>query len=546
MLKTKIIETTPYNDQKPGTSGLRKKTSVFASGNYLENYIEAVFETLAESSGKTLVLGGDGRYFNAEAIQVIIKMAAARGFARVLVGQNGILSTPAASCVIRKRGAFAGIVLSASHNPGGPEGDFGVKLNLANGGPAPESVTNAIYEASKKITSFAIADAPDVETARLGTTLVGNTMVEVFDPIEDYEELLSEIFDFGAIAALFKKPGFKMRYDALNAVTGPYAKRILEGALGAPEGTVVNAVPLPDFGGLHPDPNPLYARDLIEKLSDPELGYTFGAASDGDGDRNMIVGRGQFVSPSDSLAVITANARLIPAYKDGIAGVARSMPTSCAVDLVAADLGIPCYETPTGWKFFGNLLDAGKVTICGEESSGTGADHVREKDGLWAVLCWLSIMAATGKSAEELLYKHWEKYGRNFYSRHDYENISKDAGERIMETLRRKIGTLAHKSVDGLLIEKADEFSYKDPVDGSTASRQGIRIFFERGSRIVFRLSGTGTVGATLRVYLERYDNDASLYRADVQSVLLPLITAAQTLAEIEKISGRQAPSVIS
>lgn len=547
----RVFETQPFDDQKPGTSGLRKKVARFSLPNYLENYVQSVFTVVGDCCGKVLVLGGDGRYYNDVAIQVILKMAAAAGFARVLVGQNGILSTPAASAVIRKHKADGGIILSASHNPGGPKGDFGIKYNLANGGPANETFTDAIFKVSQKITHYAIEDVPDLDISQLGKQTLGQTVIEVIDPVADYAELLKSLFDFECIKKLFARPDFKMRYDALNAVTGPYAKRILEGMLGAPEGTVVDGTPLPDFGGRHPDPNPVYAADLIRALSTPSLNLTFGAASDGDGDRNMIVGRNLFISPSDSLALIVAHARLIPAYEKGLAGVARSMPTSQAVDRVAASLGISCYETPTGWKFFGNLLDAGKATICGEESSGTGGNHVREKDGLWAVLCWLSILAETGKPAETLVREHWARFGRNVYSRHDYEGIELTAGQTLMARLRDIAPTLAGKSftVTGsheMVIDKADDFTYHDPVDGSVSEHQGIRVFLKDGSRIVFRLSGTGTVGATLRVYLERYTDNPAHYEQDVQTTLKPLIELADQVAHIREITGRIAPDVIS
>ncbi len=547
----RIFETTPFDDQKPGTSGLRKKVTRFSLPNYLENYVQSLFTVIGDCKGKTLVLGGDGRYFNAQAIRTILKMASAAGYARVLVGQNGILSTPAASAVIRTRKADGGIILSASHNPGGPNGDFGIKYNLANGGPANETFTNAVFEVSKKLTQYAIEEADAPNLSQIGVSKLGDTLIEVIDPISDYENLLASLFDFDAIRKLFANPEFHMRYDALNAVTGPYAKRILEKTLGAPAGTVVNGTPLEDFGGRHPDPNPVYAKDLIDALSDATLNLSFGAASDGDGDRNMIVGRNLFVSPSDSLALIVANATKIPAYAKGLAGVARSMPTSRAVDRVAAELGISCYETPTGWKFFGNLLDAGKATICGEESAGTGGNHVREKDGLWAVLCWLNILAVTGKPAETLVREHWAHFGRNVYSRHDYEGIDLAAGNTLMENLRKIAPTLAGQSFSTpsgftFTVEASDDFTYHDPVDQSTSAHQGIRILLSGDSRIVFRLSGTGTVGATLRVYLERYTNDATLYEVPVQETLKPLIELAELLAHIREITGRDAPNVIS
>ena len=545
-MQINIVSTTPFAGQKPGTSGLRKKVSVFSQPGYLENFVQAIFDNLEGVQGKTLVLGGDGRYFNDVAIQTILRMAAAAGFGRVLVGQNGILSTPAASAVIRKHGAFGGIVLSASHNPGGPDGDFGIKYNLANGGPANEIFTDAVYRRSEQIAEYRIVDAAAVDLARLGESQIGEMVVQVIDPVADYAELLESLFDFAGIARLLARPDFRMRFDAMHAVTGPYAHAILENRLGAPVGTVVNGTPLPDFGGGHPDPNPVYAADLVAALADPRSGLSFGAASDGDGDRNMIVGRGFVVSPSDSLAIIAANYALVPGYAAGIAGVARSMPTSCAVDRVAAELGVPCYETPTGWKFFGNLLDAGKLTLCGEESSGTSSCHVREKDGLWAVLFWLNILAARNESVDQIVHAHWRRFGRNFYSRHDYEAIETSKAETLMTELRQKLPTLAGQEFDGLRIAAADDFSYTDPVDGSRSERQGIRILLGGGSRVVFRLSGTGTEGATLRVYLERYVADPAQHEVPVQVALAPLVGLAEKLAGITRITGRELPDVIS
>ncbi len=545
-MQINIVSTTPFAGQKPGTSGLRKKVSVFSQPGYLENFVQSIFDNLEGVQGKTLVLGGDGRYFNDVAIQTILRMAAAAGFGRVLVGQNGILSTPAASAVIRKHDAFGGIVLSASHNPGGPDGDFGIKYNLANGGPANEIFTDAVYRRSEQIAEYRIVDAAAVDLARLGESQIGEMVVQVIDPVADYAELLESLFDFAGIARLLARPDFRMRFDAMHAVTGPYAHAILENRLGAPVGTVVNGTPLPDFGGGHPDPNPVYAADLVAALADPRSGLSFGAASDGDGDRNMIVGRGFVVSPSDSLAIIAANYALVPGYAAGIAGVARSMPTSCAVDRVAAELGVPCYETPTGWKFFGNLLDAGKLTLCGEESSGTSSCHVREKDGLWAVLFWLNILAARNESVDQIVHAHWRRFGRNFYSRHDYEAIETSKAETLMTELRQKLPTLAGQEFDGLRIAAADDFSYTDPVDGSRSERQGIRILLGGGSRVVFRLSGTGTEGATLRVYLERYVADPAQHEVPVQVALAPLVGLAEKLAGITRITGRELPDVIS
>ncbi|GHU26780.1 alpha-D-glucose phosphate-specific phosphoglucomutase [Betaproteobacteria bacterium] len=540
------VSTQPIDGQKPGTSGLRKKVKVFSQPGYLENFVQSIFDNLSGQQGKTLVLGGDGRYFNDTAIQIILRMAAAAGFGRVLVGQNGILSTPAASAVIRKQAAFGGIILSASHNPGGPDGDFGIKYNLANGGPANETFTEAVYQRSRSISVYKYVDAPDIDLGVPGETLLGDMKVQVIDPVADYAALQESLFDFNKIAELLARPEFRMRFDAMHAVTGPYAKAILEGRLGAPAGTVVNGDPLPDFGGGHPDPNPVYAADLVAALADPHSGLSFGAASDGDGDRNMIVGRDFIVSPSDSLAVLAANYQYIPAYSGGLAGVARSMPTSCAVDRVAQSLGIPCFETPTGWKFFGSLLDAGQLTLCGEESAGTGSNHVREKDGLWAVLFWLNILAARNETAPQIVREHWRKFGRNVYSRHDYEGIETAKADRLFAELRGKLPGLAGTEISGMRVELADDFAYTDPVDGSRSEKQGVRVLLQGGSRVVFRLSGTGTEGATLRVYLERYVADAALHEVPTQEALAPLVALAEKIANIATITGRDAPDVIS
>jgi phosphoglucomutase len=540
----KTISTRPFTDQKPGTSGLRKRTAAFMVENYVENFVQSIFDSLEGFEGKTLVLGGDGRYYNDVAIQKIIKIASANGFGTVLVGQHGLLSTPGASHVIRKHGAFGGLILSASHNPGGPEGDFGIKYNIGNGGPAPEKVTEAVFARSKVIDRYRIADVPDVDLDTIGTHHAGGMVVEVIDPVADYAELMQELFDFAAIRQMFAA-GFRMRFDAMHAVTGPYARRILEEMLGAPEGTVVNGTPSPDFGGGHPDPNLVYAKplhDLMMSIDAPD----FGAASDGDGDRNLIIGKNRFVTPSDSLAILAANAPVAPGYATGIAGIARSMPTSAAADRVAEKLGIEMHETPTGWKFFGNLLDAGRVTICGEESAGTGSNHVREKDGLWAVLLWLNILAARRQSVDQIVREHWATYGRNYYTRHDYEEVDAAAADKLMDDLRRRLGSLAGTSISGREIAYADDFSYIDPIDGSTSARQGIRIGFVDGSRIVFRLSGTGTVGATLRVYLERYEAPHGQHDLDTQAALTDLISIAENLAEIRARTGRAAPSVIT
>jgi phosphoglucomutase len=536
--------THPFTDQRPGTSGLRKRVDVFRRGNYLKNFVQSVFDTQDALHGATLVLGGDGRFFNREAIQIILKMAAANKVARVVVGQGGLLSTPAASCVIRKYGAAGGLILSASHNPGGPDGDFGIKYNTANGGPAPEKVTEAIFARSLKIADFRMANIDDVDIDILGSVEVEGMQVEIIDPVTDYAELMMSIFDFDAIRNLLAG-GFRMRFDAMHAVTGPYAHRLFEEILGAPAGTVINGVPLEDFGGHHPDPNLVYAAELVAMTKGPDA-VDFAAASDGDGDRNMILGRDFFVTPSDSLAVLAANATLIPAHTGGIPGVARSMPTSQAVDRVAAALGIECFETPTGWKFFGNLLDAGRIAFCGEESFGTGSAHVREKDGLWAVLAWLNVLAARGQSVADIVTAHWQQYGRNYYSRHDYEGVDSDKANGLMEALRSRLPSLVGSQLDGREIAYADDFSYTDPIDGSVSERQGIRIGFTDGSRIVFRLSGTGTVGATLRVYIEKYEADAALQQTETQKALADLIATANRLAEIQPRTGRSAPDVIT
>ena len=540
----KTVATTPFAGQRPGTSGLRKKVTEFQQPGYLENFVEAIFLTLGDLTGQTLVLGGDGRYFNRSAIQTILHMAAAHGVARILVGRGGILSTPAVSCVIRKHAAFGGIVLSASHNPGGPDGDFGIKYNIANGGPAPEKITEAIYAQTQAISQYRISDAPPVNLDEIGTTQLEGMQVEVIDPVADYAELMGRLFDFEAIRALFKR-GFTMRFDGMSAVSGPYAKAIIEGILGAPAGTVINAEPLEDFGGHHPDPNPVNAAELIALMNGPDA-PEFGAASDGDGDRNMIVGRGIAVTPSDSLAIIAANAKLAPGYAAGIKGIARSMPTSTAADGVAEVLGVSCFETPTGWKYFGNLMDAGMVTLCGEESYGTGSSHVREKDGLWAVLFWLNIIAATGKSVPELVTEHWARFGRNYYSRHDYEAVDSTAADAMMAALREKLTTLAGQTLGDYRVSLADDFVYTDPVDNSIASRQGVRIVMTDGSRIVFRLSGTGTEGATIRVYLERYEADPSRHNLETQQALSSLVVIADGVSQLRQRTGRAHPSVIT
>jgi phosphoglucomutase len=542
MIRT--VATKPFADQRPGTSGLRKQVTVFQGPGYLENFIQSTFNSLEGFQGKTLVLGGDGRFFNREAIQIVTKIAAANGFGRVVVGKGGILSTPAVSALIRALKAYGGIILSASHNPGGPHGDFGVKYNIAAGGPAPESVTEAIFGHTKTISAYKISDAPDVDIDRLGTVKVEGMEIEVIDPVTQYLSLMKTLFDFDAIRALFAS-GFRMRFDGLHAVTGPYAHVIFEDELKAGAGTVVNGTPLPDFGGHHPDPNPTYAKDLFDFMMSPSA-PDFGAASDGDGDRNMILGRNAYVTPSDSLAILSANAQLAPGYAKGLAGVARSMPTSAAADRVAAKLGIKSYETPTGWKFFGNLLDANLATLCGEESFGTGSNHIREKDGVWAVLFWLNILAKRRISVLDLVNEHWRTYGRNYYTRHDYEEIDLTAAQGLMSALRDATQTLPGKSFGALKVEAADDFAYHDPVDGSDAADQGIRVMFEGGSRIVYRLSGTGTVGATLRVYIEHYEEPSGRLDQDTQAALADLIALSKSLAEIEKRTGRKAPTVIT
>ena len=552
----RTLPTQPYEGQKPGTSGLRKKVPVFQQPRYVENFVQSIFDAAADdpvvsdaaapdgAAGRTLVVGGDGRYFNREAIQIILRMAAANGFGRILVGRGGLLSTPAASCVIRARRTSGGIILSASHNPGGPQGDFGIKYNVANGGPAPEKVTDAIYARTQTIQEYRTLDTPDLDLDRVGEHRLGDAVVEVTDPVADYEALMRRLFDFDAIRAAFRG-GLRMRYDAMHAVTGPYARAILEGELGAPEGTVVNAIPLPDFGGHHPDPNLVHARELYDLMMGPDA-PDFGAASDGDGDRNLVIGRGLFVTPSDSLAVLAANAHLAPGYRDGLKGIARSMPTSGAADRVAERLGIACHETPTGWKFFGTLLDAGLATICGEESAGTGSDHVREKDGLWAVLLWLNVLAARQQPVAEIVREHWRTYGRNYYARHDYEEVDAEAAAGLMAHLREQLGALPGRRLGGFEVAAADDFAYTDPVDGSVSTKQGVRVMFADGSRVVYRLSGTGTVGATLRVYIERFEPDPARQDVETPEALAELVAVAESLAEIRERTGRDAPSVIT
>jgi phosphoglucomutase len=535
-----LVATKPFDGQKPGTSGLRKKVTVFQQPHYTENFIQSIFDVLDGFSGATLVIGGDGRFYNTNVVQIAIRMAAANGFGRVIVGQNGLLSTPAVSHLIRHRQAFGGIILSASHNPGGPDGDFGIKYNGSNGGPAPEKITDAIFAKTKSISTYKTLNTDEIDIGSIGTVQLANTAVEIVDPVSDYAALMQTLFDFDAIKDLFKS-GFAMKFDGMGAVTGPYAKRILVDLLGASQSTIMNGTPLPDFGGNHPDPNLVHAKELCDLVLSNN-GPAFGAASDGDGDRNLIIGRGQYVTPSDSLAIIAANAKLAPAYATGIAGIARSMPTSCAADLVAKKLGVPSFETPTGWKFFGNLMDAGKATLCGEESFGTGSNHVREKDGVWAVLMWLNILAKRRESVETIVKAHWHEYGRNYYSRHDYEEVDLDRANGLMGDLQKKLGRFVGQH--GIKI--ADNFSYRDSVDNSFTENQGIRLIFENGSRIIYRLSGTGTVGATLRVYIEKYEREGAKQNIETQTALAELISMASSVAEIEAKIGRANPTVIT
>ena len=535
---------TPFEGQKPGTSGLRKKTRVYMQPGYVECFVQSIFNAIGGVEGKTLVIGGDGRYFNAEAIQTILRMASANGAALAIVGQGGLLSTPAASNLIRQRGADGGLILSASHNPGGIDEDFGLKYNISNGGPAPEAFTDAIFEQTKTISSYKTLDTGDIDLGKIGTVALGDMAVEIVDPVEDYALLMEELFDFGALRNLFAS-GFTMKFDAMHAVTGPYAKAILEDTLGAPSGTVLNGVPSVDFGKGHPDPNPIWAKPLVDLVMS-EDGPDFAAASDGDGDRNMILGKGIYVTPSDSLAVLAANAHLAPGYERGIAGVARSMPTSGACDRVAEALAVECFETPTGWKFFGNLLDAGRVTLCGEESAGTGSDHVREKDGLWAVLLWLNILAVRKMSVKDILQDHWQTYGRNYYSRHDYEAVDAEAANGLMTDLTAKLDDLAGQTFGACTVKMADSFSYHDPVDGSVSHNQGLRINFEGGGRAVLRLSGTGTEGATLRIYLERYEAPDGDLNIETQAALRDIAEATALISGLTERTGRTAPNVMT
>jgi len=541
----KTIKTQPFEGQKPGTSGLRKKVVDFQQPGYLENFVQAIFNTIDSCKGKILVIGGDGRYFNREAIQIIIRMAVANGFSRLLIGQGGIFSTPAASCVIRKYQTCGGIILSASHNPGGPDEDFGIKFNIDNGGPAPEKFTNEIFNHTLSINSYLTIEADDINLDQQGIYQLGNTAIEIINPVDDYADLMASIFDFEAIRSLLTQDSFRICFDAMHAVSGPYGKEIIENRLGAPKGSVINAVPLPDFGGGHPDPNLLHAHELVS-LVNADNQIAFAAASDGDGDRNMVLGDNFYINPCDSLAILAANAHLIPGYSDGLTGIARSMPTSRAVDRVAKAKGLDCYETPTGWKFFGNLLDAGKITLCGEESFGTGSDHIREKDGLWAILFWLNLIAVKKQSPASIVKAHWKQFGRDFFTRHDYEGVDSDRAHQMINQLEEKLPQLPGMVFNGLQIQSADNFSYVDPVDGSETVSQGIRIFFSSGERLVLRLSGTGTQGATLRVYLDCYENNETLIEQDTQKALSALISAADELAGIQQFTGRNAPDVIT
>ncbi|MHC3939128.1 Phosphoglucomutase [Paenochrobactrum sp. BZR 201-1] len=540
----KTVATEPYLDQLPGTSGLRKKVPVFQQENYAENFIQSIFDVIGNLQGQKLIIGGDGRFYNDQVIQKAIRLAVANGFGHVMIGQNGILSTPAVSNLIRKYQALGGLVLSASHNPGGPKQDFGIKYNISNGGPAPEKITNAVFERTKHIDQYFSVETPDIDLSHIGKHQIGATTIEIIDSVADYAEMMEEIFDFDAIRALIKA-GFTLQFDAMHAVTGPYAKEIFEKRLGALEGSVINAVPLPDFGGQHPDPNLIYAKGLYDLLMSDNA-PDFGAASDGDGDRNMIVGRGMFVAPSDSLAVLAANAHLVPAYSSGLKGIARSMPTSCAADRVAEKLKIGMYEVPTGWKFFGNLLDHQMATICGEESAGTSSDHVREKDGLWAVLLWLNILAVRRQSVADIVNEHWRIFGRNYYSRHDFEGVDTDIANKVMQRLRDELASLSGTTIDGQSIEKTDDFAYHDPVDQSVSAHQGIRILFNNGSRIVVRLSGTGTTGATIRIYIERYEANEDKLALDTQEALAELIVIAEKITQVKAITGFAMPTAIT
>lgn len=544
-MQIKTVSSQPFSDQRPGTSGLRKRVSAFQQPHYLENFIQATFNALGGAKDKQVAIGGDGRFYNLEALQIIIRMAAANGIEKLFVGKSGILSTPAASCVIRKFKLDGAFILSASHNPGGPKGDFGIKFNTANGGPAPEKLTEKIFQESLSLTSYLTIDNADIDLNRIADCKVGMMQVKIFDPVTDYADLMAELFDFSLLSKLLQNPDFSFRFDAMHAVTGPYAEEIFVRRLGAPQSSLLNCIPKPDFGGGHPDPNLKYAADLVKTMF-TDKAPVFGAASDGDGDRNMVLGDNFFVNPSDSVAVIAANAHLIKAYQKGLKGLARSMPTSCALDAVAEKLGIECFETPTGWKFFGNLLDAGRLSICGEESFGTSSDHVREKDGLWAVLCWLNLIAAKKMSVRDIVNEHWHKFGRNFYSRHDYEEVDSQIADGIVNNLRERFSQLKNNKYGTLEIIQADDFSYLDPIDGSLSEKQGLRLLFRDKSRVILRLSGTGTSGATLRLYFEKVEKDPAKMNLDAQTALARLIELAEELTCIKKLTGRSEPTVIT
>lgn len=540
------VQTTPFHDQKPGTSGLRKKVTCFKQAHYLENFVQATFNVATELKDALLILGGDGRFYNRQAIQIILKIAAANGVKHVMIGQNGILSTPAVSCLIRKYNAAGGIILSASHNPGGPSGDFGIKFNISNGGPAPTSFTDSVFEISKTLNIYHIVETDDISLDNIRTTQMGNMQISVIDSVSDYADLMEELFDFSKIKAIFTSGLLTMCFDAMHAVTGPYAKEIFQKRLSANVDALINEIPKEDFAGGHPDPNLAHAKELVARLNADSGAPMFGAASDGDGDRNMIIGQHFFVNPSDSLAIMTANAHLLPGYKQGIKGVARSLPTSRAVDKVAEMLGIACYETPTGWKYFGNLLDDNRITLCGEESFGSGSDHIREKDGIWAVLFWLNLIAIKKQSVETITREHWKKFGRHYYTRHDYEAIDSVVADELINTLRTKANSLIGTVHLGSKIILCDDFSYTDPVDNSVTKNQGIRILFEDESRIVYRLSGTGTEGATLRIYIEKYVKNAELHDMETQTALSDLINFAISQCEIKARSGRDTADVIT
>ncbi|GES85783.1 phosphoglucomutase [Rhizophagus clarus] len=556
-MQVRCITTTPYEGQKPGTSGLRKRVKVFQQENYTQNFIQAILDAMSSpsASGATLVVGGDGRYFSTEAIQLIIRIAAGNRVGKLIIGKNGILSTPAASNLIRKRKADGGILLTASHNPGGPDNDFGIKFNVSNGGPAPENITNLIYENTKKCDKYYTCDMPEFDLSKIRVETIDGFIVEIVDSVEDYVQLLKEIFDFEQIKQFFKNnPKFKVLFDGLHGVTGPYAEHIFVDELGLSRSSIQNCIPLPDFGGSHPDPNLTYAHSLVERVERENI--NFGAASDGDGDRNMIYGKDAFVTPSDSVAVIAAHAEVIPYFqKTGIKGLARSMPTSAAIDLVAKKKGLEVFEVPTGWKFFGNLMDAGRLSICGEESFGTGSDHIREKDGIWAIVAWLNIIAVVnenelGSGIKEILLEHYQTYGRNFFSRYDYEEVESESANKMVAHLRHLISEgrndFIGKTFDQFTVKEADDFEYTDPIDGSISKNQGIRIIFTDGSRIVIRLSGTGSQGATIRLYVEKYSQNASEYGANTQEALKPLIDVALQISKLQEFTGRDKPTVIT